>query len=129
MHKMESVQRKKKKKKKREETVKGAQEKKMRKKKMRSHQQISWLCCKTKEDLIFRVGNWDCRTGRGWTFEERRNDEREKERQRETYGESEKNLCLIVVYFFFLIIIILLTIGLPLYHVSLILFKMGENRR
>ena len=91
MHKMESVQRKKKKK--REETVKGAQEKKMRKKKMRSHQQISWLCCKTKEDLIFRVGNWDCRTGRGWTFEERRNDERERKRDRERHTEKVRKIC------------------------------------
>ena len=46
-----------------------------------------------------------------------------KEMMRERERESERNLCLIVFFFFFL------TVGLPLYHVSLILFKMGENRR
>ena len=46
-------------------------------------------------------------------------------RERERERESEKHQCWECFFFF----LILITIGLPLYHVSLILYKMRENRR
>ena len=70
MHKMESVQRKKKKK-------RGNGEGCTREKDEKEENEISptnimimlqnllLFLQKNKEDLIFRVGNWDCRTGRG----------------------------------------------------------------
>ena len=58
---------------------------------------------------------FNSRIGRGCTVGER---ERERERVKNINVES--------VFFF---LKILITIGLPLYHVSLILYKMRENRR
>ena len=90
-----SSKKEKKKKKKEEETVKGEQEKKMRKKKMRSHQQISWLCCKTFYCSYRKIRKtWFSELGIGTVelggVEPLKREEMMRERQRDRERHTEK---------------------------------------